>query len=94
MHQRGGDSKDGTANLNWLARLGDKAPIDRVTLIAKLRFKCVAPFDSTAIEILKDSDTRFTSVQTLDKMGILGSCVAGSFVTGEVKNAVVSGSGS
>jgi len=27
-------------------------------------------------------------------MGILGSCVAGSFVTGEVKNAVVSGSGS
>lgn len=86
--------KDGTANLNWGARLGDKAPLDRVTLIAKLRFKCVAPFDSTTIDILMDSDNRIIGVKTLNKMGILGSCVAGSFVTGEVKNAVVSGSGS
>lgn len=86
--------KDGTASHNWGARLGDKTPIDRVTLIAKLRFKCVAPFETTTIEILKDSDPRLAGIKVLNKMGIIGSTVAGSFVTGEVKNAVVSGSGS
>jgi hypothetical protein len=89
-----GIPKDGTANLNWLCRLGDKNPIDRVTLIAKLKFKCVVPFQQTTIEILKDGDVRLSQTKVLNKMGILGSCVAGSYVTGEVKNAIVSGSGS
>lgn len=86
--------KDGTANLNWLCRLGDKAPIDRVTLIAKLKFKCVAPFQRTTIEVMRDGDARMAGMKVINQMGIIGSCVPGSFVTGEVRNAIVSGSGS
>jgi hypothetical protein len=83
--------KDGTASHNFLAMLGDKKPIDKETLIVTLKFKVVSDFTETKIEIINRSDSRVSNVTILDDMGILGSCVGGSDVTGSVTNATIKG---
>ena len=84
--------KRGVASHCFLTLLGDKKPIDKETLIATLKFKVLSDFTDTKIEIINKQDPRVTGMQILDDMGVGGSCVAGSSVTGTLTHSVIKGS--
>ena len=83
--------KDGNAQHNWLSVLGDKKPIDKETLIVTLNFKAVSDFIDTSVNVINKSDPRMLGATVLDDTGILGSCVPGIAVTGNVNHALVRG---
>jgi hypothetical protein len=83
--------KDGNAAHTWLALLGDKSFIDKENLIVTLNFKVVADFSTTEVKLLVNSDPSLAGLTIIDDCGILGSSLAGSFVTGARSGAVVNG---
>lgn len=83
--------KDGNAQHTWLCVLGDKTPISAQTLIATLKFKAIADFTETTVELCDHNDPRFAGLTIVDECAVLGSVVAGTSVTGQRKNAVVKG---
>jgi len=83
--------KDGNAQHTWLGNLGDKAPIDKETQIVTLNFKAVSDFIDTSVNIIDMTDPRMFGAVVLDDTGVLGSCVPGVFVTGNVNHALVKG---
>lgn len=83
--------KHGVASHYFLSALGDKKPIDKETLITTLKFKVLADFTDTKIEIINKQDPRVSGMQILDDMGILGSCIPGS-ITGTLTNSIIKGS--
>lgn len=85
--------KDGTAHHNWLTQLGNDSLGSAEFLVVTLKFKAVANFTETTVEVIKKSDPRLVGVSVLDDTGIGGSCVPGVSVTGVLKNAVVRGTG-
>lgn len=75
--------KDGTAEHNWLSKLGDKSYITGETLIVTLRFKVVSTFDVTTIEIVKQDDPRLAGFYVPEESAIGGSDIPGYQVTGQ-----------
>jgi len=83
--------KDGNAAHTWLSVLGDKTFIDKENLIVTLNFKVIAPFDTTTVYMMNKNDSSLTGLFVSDECGIIGSRLAGSFVTGTQSNAVIKG---
>ena len=83
--------KDGTAHHNWLAQLGGDSLISAESLIVTLKFKVVANFTETTVEVIKKSDPRLVGVTVIDDTGIGGSSVPGVYVNGVLTKALIRG---
>jgi len=78
--------KDGTGFHNFWNKLGDKTPVAEPTLIVTLKFKAIANFTETTIEVINQADPRVAGLNILDDTGIaLGGI-------GKITNAVIKGS--
>lgn len=77
--------KDGTAHHNFLNLLGDKTPIAAQTLIVTLKFKAIANFSTTKVEVINSTDPRVVGQSILDDTGIAGGGI------GTITNATITG---
>lgn len=75
--------KDGTAEHNWLSKLGDKTYLNGEALIVTLRFKVISDFDVTSVEIVKKDDPRLAGLYVPEESAIGGSDIPGYTVTGQ-----------
>ena len=78
--------KDGTGFHNFLNKLGDKTPVAAPSLIVTLKFRVIADFSETTIEVINKTDPRVAGLNILDDTGIAGGGI------GNIKNAVIKGS--
>lgn len=83
--------KDGNASHNWLNQLGNKKYFDKETLIVILNFKVLADFNTTTVEIVKQSDPRLVGLLVLDESQPLGSSIPGSSVLGAQNGVTLNG---
>ena len=63
--------KDGTAHHNFLNLVGDRTPISSRTLIVTLKFKAIANFTTTTVEVINKMDPRVAGQSILDDTGII-----------------------
>jgi hypothetical protein len=78
--------KDGTGFHNFLNQLGDKTPVAAPSLIVTLKFRVIADFSETTIEVINKTDPRVAGLNILDDTGIAGGGI------GKITNAVIKGS--
>lgn len=78
--------KDGTGFHNFLNQLGDKTPVAAPSLIVTLKFRVIADFSQTTIEVINKTDPRVAGLNILDDTGIAGGGI------GKITNATIKGS--
>ena len=83
--------KDGNAFHNWLCQLGNKKYFDKETLIVTLNFKVLADFNTTTVEIVKQSDPRLVGLWVPEESRPIGSSIPGVGILGAQSGVTING---